>query len=77
MREFLNMLPAFVKMEDDGEIKMSIVMYTKPGCPYCVKAREYYDGEGIAFTEHDAMYDREHQREMSNMSRTVHSCASA
>jgi hypothetical protein len=29
-----------------------------------MKAREYYDGEGIAFTEHDAMYDREHQREM-------------
>lgn len=43
---------------------MSIVMYTKPGCPYCEKAREYYRSEGIAFTEYDAMYDRVHQKEM-------------
>ena len=43
---------------------MSIVMYTKPGCPYCEKAREYYNSEGIEFTEYDAMYDREHQKEM-------------
>lgn len=43
---------------------MSIVMYTKPGCPYCDKARDFYNAEGIAFTEHDAMYDRVRQKEM-------------
>ena len=43
---------------------MSIVMYTKPGCPYCEKAREYYRSEGIEITEYDAMYDRVHQKEM-------------
>ena len=43
---------------------MSIVMYTKPGCPYCDKARDYYNAEGIEFVEYDAMYDRERQKEM-------------
>lgn len=43
-------------------------MYTKPGCPYCTKARDYYKAEGISFTEYDAMYDRVHQREMLELS---------
>ena len=43
---------------------MSIVMYTKPGCPYCDKARDYYNAEGIEFTEFDAMYDAVRQKEM-------------
>jgi glutaredoxin len=43
---------------------MSIVMYTKPNCPYCQQARDHYNANGIEFTEYDAMYDRERQREM-------------
>ena len=43
---------------------MAIVMYTKPGCPYCQAAREHYNGNGIPFTEYDAQNDKARQREM-------------
>jgi glutaredoxin 3 len=43
---------------------MSLVMYTKPGCPYCEQAREHYNGHGIPFTEYDAQNDKVRQREM-------------
>ena len=53
---------------------MSIVMYTKPGCPYCQQARDFYNAEGIAFTEYDAQNDRKRRAEMlsfANGDRTV------
>jgi glutaredoxin len=43
---------------------MSIVMYVKPGCPYCQKARDHFNANGIAFTEYDAQNDKARQREM-------------
>ncbi|HYJ89837.1 MAG TPA: Uxx-star family glutaredoxin-like (seleno)protein [Pyrinomonadaceae bacterium] len=43
---------------------MSVVMYIKPGCPYCQRARDYYNENGIDFIEYDAQNDRERQREM-------------
>ena len=43
---------------------MSLVLYTKPGCPYCRKAMDFYDAEGIAYTEYDAQNDKERQNEM-------------
>jgi glutaredoxin len=43
---------------------MSIVMYVKPGCPYCQRARDYYNESGIDFIEYDAQNDSERQREM-------------
>ena len=43
---------------------MAIVMYTKPGCPYCERARDHYNANGIAFTEYDAQNDKLRQREM-------------
>jgi len=43
---------------------MSVVIYTKPNCPYCQQARDHYNANNIQFTEYDAMYDREHQGEM-------------
>ena len=33
---------------------MSLVIYTKPDCPYCQKARDYYNENGIQFVEYDA-----------------------
>jgi glutaredoxin 3 len=47
---------------------MSVVIYTKPGCPYCQQAREHYNAEGIAFTEYDAQNDRERQQDMLSIS---------
>ena len=43
---------------------MSIVMYVKPGCPYCQKARDYYNENKISFIEYDAQNDKSRQREM-------------
>jgi glutaredoxin 3 len=43
---------------------MSLVIYTKPGCPYCQQAREHYTAAGIEFLEYDAQNDLERQREM-------------
>ena len=34
---------------------MSLVIYTKPGCPYCQQAREHYSAKGIAFIDRDAL----------------------
>lgn len=43
---------------------MALVMYIKPGCPYCQKARDFYAARGTAFTEYDAQNDRAHRTEM-------------
>ena len=43
---------------------MSLVIYTKPNCPYCEKARDYYTENGIEFTDYDAQNDMDRQREM-------------
>lgn len=47
---------------------MSLVIYSKPGCPYCDKARDYYNEHGIEFTEYDAQNDSERKKEMLNYS---------
>lgn len=31
----------------------NVEMYTKWGCPYCVRAKALLDRKGVAFTEHD------------------------
>lgn len=36
-----------------------VVIYTKPGCPYCAAAKEDFTNRGIAFTEHDVTADPE------------------
>ncbi len=43
---------------------MSIVIYVKPDCPYCERARVHYNTQGIEFIEFDAQNDLERQREM-------------
>ncbi|MGB7202902.1 MAG: Uxx-star family glutaredoxin-like (seleno)protein [Pyrinomonadaceae bacterium] len=43
---------------------MSLVIYTKPGCPYCQQARDHYNSIGIAFAEYDAQNDKARQRDM-------------
>jgi glutaredoxin 3 len=43
---------------------MALIMYTKPGCPYCQQARDHYNANGIEFTEYDAQNDKERRREM-------------
>jgi glutaredoxin 3 len=33
---------------------MSVVMYVKPGCPYCERARAHFAEEGVSVEERDA-----------------------
>jgi glutaredoxin len=56
-------IPLAVKMELRNKF-MSLVLYTKPGCPYCQRAKDHYNAEGIEFIEYDAQNDKQRQKEM-------------
>jgi len=43
---------------------VSLVIYTKPGCPYCQQAREYYNSKGLTFIDRDAQTHKEFRAEM-------------
>jgi glutaredoxin len=43
---------------------MALVMYVKPDCPYCQRARDYYNENNIEFIEYDAQNDKLRQKEM-------------
>ena len=47
---------------------MSLVIFTKPGCPYCQQARDYYNEQGTPFEDYDAQNDRERRKEMLALS---------
>jgi len=47
---------------------MAITMYVKPDCPYCQRARDYYNENNIEFTEYDAQNDKQRQKEMLEVS---------
>ncbi len=47
---------------------MSLIIFTKPGCPYCDKAKSEFNAEGIEFIEYDAQNDKERQKEMLEFS---------
>lgn len=41
-----------------------VVIYTKPGCPYCTAAKALLDKKGVDFTEIVASNDLEKKQEM-------------
>lgn len=41
-----------------------VIIYTKPGCPYCAKAKAWYAEQGIAFEERNAQDNREYRQQM-------------
>lgn len=43
---------------------MEVKLYTKPGCPFCEKARQSYRARGIAFEEFNAQDDLKFRKEM-------------
>ena len=43
---------------------MEVRIYTKPGCPYCEKARQFYNAKGIAFEERNAQDNLKFREEM-------------
>ena len=46
------------------QINRPMIIYTKPGCPYCAKAREFYTSEGVAFEERNAQDNQTFRAEM-------------
>jgi glutaredoxin 3 len=42
----------------------NVVIYTKPGCPYCAKAMAWHREQGIAFEERNAQDNHEYRKEM-------------
>jgi len=47
---------------------LALVIYIKPGCPYCQQARDYYNSKGIPFLEYDAQNDKARRAEMFSLS---------
>jgi len=41
-----------------------VTIYTKPYCPYCVRALDLLERKGVAFTEIEAAFDPEKRAEM-------------
>ena len=53
-----------VRHDTHGRERLEVKIYTKPGCPYCAKAREHYDERGIAFKEFNAQDNLTYRKEM-------------
>ena len=45
-----------------------VTIYTKPYCPYCVRAVSLLEEKGVAFTEIEAAFDPEKRQEMMKRS---------
>ena len=45
-----------------------VTIYTKPYCPYCVRAVDLLERKGVPFTEIEAAFDPEKRREMMERS---------
>ncbi|ADK79475.1 MULTISPECIES: glutaredoxin domain-containing protein [Sediminispirochaeta] len=43
---------------------MAITIYTTPSCGYCVKAKEYFRGRGVNFTEYNVAQNMQKAEEM-------------
>jgi glutaredoxin 3 len=43
---------------------MSVVMYVKPGCPYCQAARDHLAADGVGVEERDATQNPEWRDEL-------------
>jgi glutaredoxin 3 len=41
-----------------------LTIYTKPGCPYCQKARDFYNAAGIPFDDRNAQDNLEYRKDM-------------
>ena len=41
-----------------------VTIYTKPYCPYCVRAVDLLEQKGVAFTEIEAAFDPDKRQEM-------------
>lgn len=45
-----------------------VTIYTKPYCPYCIRAVELLETKGVAFNEIEAAFDPDKRQEMMQRS---------
>ncbi|WP_337186471.1 glutaredoxin 3 [Phenylobacterium sp.] len=45
-----------------------VTIYTKPYCPYCIRALDLLDRKGVAYTEVEAAFDPAKRQEMMQRS---------
>ena len=45
----------------------SVIIYSTPVCHFCHAAKDFFQENGIAFTEHDVAADLEKRQEMIEM----------
>lgn len=45
-----------------------VTIYTKPYCPFCIRALDLLDKKGVAYTEIEAAFDAEKRQEMMRRS---------
>lgn len=43
---------------------MSVIVYSTPQCPYCTKAKNYFDEKGVDYEEINVAENTEKQQEM-------------
>jgi len=48
---------------------VSVLMYVKPGCPWCERQRERFRDEGVEWEEVDATADRDARAELIQLTR--------
>jgi glutaredoxin-like YruB-family protein len=42
----------------------NVVIYSTPGCVHCQHAKEFFDENGIEYTDHDVSEDQQKRQEM-------------
>jgi glutaredoxin-like YruB-family protein len=48
----------------DEVTQKEVTIYSTPTCHYCLLAKEFFDANDIAYTEHDVQGDEEKRNEM-------------
>jgi len=44
---------------------MKAKLYTKPTCPFCIRAKQLFDEKGISYEDHDVSNDPELRAQVS------------
>ena len=47
-----------------GEMSDEVIIFAKPGCPFCAAAKEDFRKRGVTFTEHNVLADRDARERM-------------
>jgi len=51
-------------VDKEPEKESGIVIYSTPTCPYCKRAKDYFQRNNIEFTEYNVAKDRKAAKEM-------------